>query len=160
MRVPMLAWAPGTIKPGSKVTQVIRNIDMAPTFLELAGVKPTGDMDGRSALRAVYGEPVSWEGELLYEYYWEYAFPHTPTTFALRGDRYKFIYYPGVWDIQELYDLEADPQERHNLIDAKEHQPRVKQMRERLWDLLEKSGGMSIPIRRGNYQANERKSGG
>jgi hypothetical protein len=36
----------------------------------------------------------------------------------------------------------------------------VKQMRERLWDVLEKHGGMSIPIRRGDYQANERKSGG
>jgi N-acetylglucosamine-6-sulfatase len=159
MRVPMLAWAPGTIKPGSKVAQVVRNIDVAPTMLELAGAKAPGDMDGRSVLRAILGEPVSWEGELLYEYYWEYAFPHTPTTFALRGDRYKFIYYPGVWDVQELYDLEADPGERTNLIDAKEHQPRVKEMRERLWDLLEKSGGMSIPIRRGNYQANERKGG-
>ena len=160
IRVPMLAWAPGMIAPGSKVTQVVRNIDIAPTMLELAGAPAMEEIDGRSVLRALRGEPVSWEGELLYEYYWEYAFPHTPTTFALRGDRYKFIYYPGVWDIQELYDLEADPPERNNLIEASEHQQRVKQMRERLWDVLEKHGGMSIPIRRGDYQANERKGGG
>ena len=160
MRVPMLAWAPGWIAPGSKVTQVVRNIDLAPTFLALAGAKGPDNVDGRSIVPALRGEPVSWEGELLYEYYWEYAFPHTPTTFALRGDRYKFIYYPGVWDIQEFYDLQTDPKERHNLIDVPEHQQRIKQMRERLWDLLEKSGGMSIPIRRGNFQANERKSGG
>ena len=93
------------------------------------------------------------------DYYWEYAFPHTPTTLALRGDRYKFIYYPGVWDLQELYDLQTDPKERNNLIDAPEHQERVIQMRRRLWDLLEASGGMSIPLKRGSFQANQRKGG-
>ena len=160
IRVPMLAWAPGMIAPGSKVTQVVRNIDVAPTILELAGARAPADMDGRSVLRALRGDPVSWEGELLYEYYWEYAFPHTPTTFALRGDRYKFIYYPGVWDIQEFYDLETDPKERHNLIGVPEHQQRINGMRQRLWDLLEKGGGMSVPLRRGDFQANERTSGG
>ena len=59
------------------------------------------------------GEPESRsEGDFLYEYYWEYAFPHTPTTFALRGDRYKYIFYHGVWDLNEFYDLQTDPRER------------------------------------------------
>ena len=82
-----------------------------------------------------------------------------PTTLALRGNRYKFIYYPGVWDVQELYDLEADPKERRNLIDVPEHQERIARMRKRLWDLLEASGGMSVPIKRGGFQANQRKGG-
>ena len=159
MRVPMLAYAPGYIAPGSTVTPVVRNIDIAPTLLDLAGARATGPMDGRSVLPALRGEPVSWEGEMVYEYYWEYAFPHTPTTLALRGDRYKFIYYPGVWDLQELYDLETDPKERRNLIDAPEQQERIGEMRRRLWDLLEPAGGMSIPIRRGSFQANQRKGG-
>jgi arylsulfatase A-like enzyme len=157
MRVPMLVSAPGLVKPGATITQVVRNIDVAPTLLDLAGVQTSGDMDGRSILPLLRGESVAWEGELLYEYYWEYAFPHTPTTLAVRGDRYKFIYYPGVWDLQELYDLEADPDERHNLIDAPEHQARIRQMRERLWDLLEQANGMRIPLRRGNFQAGERR---
>jgi N-acetylglucosamine-6-sulfatase len=156
IRVPLLAYAPGMIAPGSKVTQMVRNIDLAPTFLELGGVAAAGPMDGRSILPALSGGGVA-GGELLYEYYWEYAFPHTPTTLGLRGDRYKLLYYPGVWDLQELYDLEVDPRERHNLIDAPEHQARVRQMRQRLWDLLEASGGMSVPLRRGDWQANERK---
>ena len=50
-----------------------------------------------------------------YEYYWEYNFPQTPSIFALRGQRYKFIQYHGIWDIDELYDLQQDPLERHNL---------------------------------------------
>ncbi len=75
------------------------------------------------------------------------------------SDRYKFIYYPGVWDVQELYDLQADPKERVNLIDEPEHQKRAEQMRRRLWDLLEESGGMTVPLRRGSFQANQRKGG-
>ena len=59
--------------------------------------------------------------------------------------------------MQELYDLQADPKERHNLIDTPEHEERIVQMRKRLWDLLEATGGMRIPLRRGSFQANERK---
>ena len=157
MRVPMLAYAPGLIPAGSTVSQVVRNIDVAPTLLELAGVQTPGNMDGRSVLAALRGEQVSWEGELVYEYYWEYAFPHTPTTLAIRGDRYKFIYYPGVWDIQELYDLETDPQEQRNLIDVPEQAARAREMRERLWDQLTAANAMSVPLRRGSFKADERR---
>jgi hypothetical protein len=99
------------------------------------------------------GEPMRSPGELLYEYYWEYAFPHTPTTFALRGDRYKYIYYDGIWDTSELYDVVADPDERHNLIDVPGLRDTVRVMRNRLFDRLEATGGMQIPERRGDWQA-------
>jgi N-acetylglucosamine-6-sulfatase len=158
MRIPMLAYAPGFIDAGTRITTLVRNIDVAPTILELAGVRSGHEMDGRSFLPALRSEQLpEEEGEFLYEYYWEYAFPHTPTTFALRGDRYKYIYYHGVWDLQELYDLEVDPQERHNLIAVPEHRDRVERMRNRLFDRLEAAGAMRVPMRRGNWQAAERK---
>jgi len=157
MRAPMLAWAPGLIPRGSAVQTVVRNIDVAPTLLDVAGLPASARMDGRSVLPALRGEPQAGDGEVLYEYYWEYAFPHTPTTLALRTDRYKFIYYPGVWDRQELYDLERDPRETRNLVDEPAHRERVSQMRQRLWTLLEQSGGMQVPLRRGTWQAGERK---
>jgi len=156
MRVPMLAWSPGWVAPGSKITPLIRNIDVAPTILALAGVQSGHDMDGRSFLPALQGQPISEDSEFLYEYFWEYAFPHTPTTFALRGDRYKYIYYHGVWDLQELYDLQTDPQELFNLINVPEHRARVDEMRSRLFDRLEAADAMQIPLRRGNWQAAER----
>jgi N-acetylglucosamine-6-sulfatase len=96
--------------------------------------------------------------ELLYEYYWEYAFPHTPTVFALRGDRYKYIYYHGIWDIDELYDLRTDSLEQHNLVKVPEYQERIRAMRGRLFDQLQETGGMQIPLRRGDWQAAERKT--
>jgi N-acetylglucosamine-6-sulfatase len=156
MRVPMLAYAPGWISPGSRVETVVRNIDVAPTILALAGVRAEHDMDGRSALPALRGETVETEDDFLYEYYWEYAFPHTPTTFALRGQRYKFIFYHGIWDLNEFYDLQTDPHEQHNLISVPAYASQIEQMRNRLFDRLESSGGMQIPVRRGNRQAAER----
>lgn len=158
IRVPMLAYAPGFITPGSAPATLIRNIDIAPTILELAGVRSGHPMDGQSFLPVLRGERISAEAELLYEYYWEHSFPHTPTVFALRGNRYKYIFYHGVWDLQELYDLETDPQERHNLIQVPALQDEIKAMRTRLFDRLEASGGMLIPLKRASeWQAAERK---
>ena len=158
IRVPMLAWAPGWITPGSTVPGMVRNIDIAPTFLELAGARPTTTMDGRSMLPLLRGDSATWRTELLYEYYWEYAFPHTPTVFALRDERYKFIFYHGIWDTNELFDLETDPDERHNLIGVPAYQERVREMRDRMWDRLESTDGMRIPLKRtGPWQAGERR---
>ncbi len=44
------------------------------------------------------GEQTPWREELLYEYYWERNFPQTPTVHALRGDRYKYMHFYGVWE--------------------------------------------------------------
>jgi N-acetylglucosamine-6-sulfatase len=157
MRVPMLVYAPGMVAPGTTIETMVRNIDIAPTLLEMAGARSRHQIDGRSVLGAIRGESVASPGEMLYEYYWEYAFPHTPTTFALRGDRYKYIFYHGVWDINELYDLKTDPSERFNLINMPAMQDTVNAMRDRLFTRLESTGGMQIPVRRGTWQAAERK---
>jgi N-acetylglucosamine-6-sulfatase len=61
-----------------------------------------------------------------------------------------------VWDLQELYDLQTDPNERFNLIRVPEHRERVEEMRTRLFDRLEAADAMQIPLRRGNWQAAER----
>lgn len=159
IRVPMLAWAPGWIEPGTQIDALIRNIDIAPTILELTGARTTIDMDGESFLDILAGESEGKEREFLYEYYWEAAFPHTPTTFALRGDRFKYIFYHGVWDLNELYDLQADPLEKHNLIEIPEFLPVVNEMRNRLFDRLEQEDAMIIPFRRFNWQADEKLIG-
>jgi len=101
-----------------------------------------------TSLVSFEGESTEWRDAVFYEYYWEAAFPQTPTTFGVRTDRYKFIHYHGIWDIDELYDLQNDPDERDNLIDRPEHQGLVKKLRARLYDWLEKTDGMQIPLRR------------
>jgi hypothetical protein len=115
-------------------------------------------MDGRSVVTALTGGDLPGAGEFLYEYYWEYAFPHTPTTLALRGDRFKYILYHGVWDKNELYDLVVDPEERVNLIDVPAYRDTVRTMHDRLWTRLRDTDGLRIPLRRGDWQASERRA--
>ena len=118
IRVPMLAYAPGLIPPGTKVSEMVQNIDVAATVLEACGVPVPREaaMDGRSFLPLLQGKTVPWRDHILYEYHWEWNFPATPTTFAIRTDRYKYVFYHGMWDDNGFYDLETDPIERHNLI--------------------------------------------
>ncbi len=54
-------------------------------------------------------EAAGWRDTFLYEYFWERAFPQTPTVVGVRGDRYKLMGFHGVWDRYELSDLETDP---------------------------------------------------
>ncbi|MBN2325593.1 MAG: sulfatase [Candidatus Omnitrophica bacterium] len=150
IRVPMLAYAPGWIEPGSTIAPMVQNIDIAPTLLEAAGAGAGAavNMDGRSFLPLLRGESIPWRDHILYEYYWEWNFPATPTVFAIRGERYKYIYYHGVWDHDGFYDLKTDPHERHNLIHVPAYGERIESMKSQLFDELEASGGMNIPVRR------------
>jgi N-acetylglucosamine-6-sulfatase len=151
MRVPMLAWAPGYIEEDTRVEKMVQNIDVAPTMLSLADTPfPEGHVvDGRSFLPLLSGDGVDdWREAVLYEYYWEWNFPQTPTQFAWRTDRYKYIYYYGVWDEGGFYDLQEDPMEQYNLIDRSAYQDEIDRMRTALFDRLDATGGMQIPLRR------------
>jgi N-acetylglucosamine-6-sulfatase len=67
---------------------------------------------------------------------------------ALRGQRYKYIHYHGIWDTDELYDLQADPVESKNLIASERHRDVIRDMNKRLFDLLSETQGMYIPLYR------------
>ena len=119
MRVPLLMYVPGLDEPGRVVEEIAANIDIAPTLLDIAGIdEMPAQFEGASLWPLARGEtPDDWRSDLLYEYYWEFNYPMTPTTFALRTERFKLIQYHGVWDLEELYDLANDPREMNNLID-------------------------------------------
>ena len=149
IRIPMLAMAPGLIEPGSKIDAMMLNMDLAPTLLEAANINIQKSMklDGQSALPWLRGETIPWRDHILYEYHWEWKFPATPTTLAIRGDRYKYIYYHGVWDRNGFYDLETDPNERVNLIKIPAYQEQILSMRSQLFQELDASGGLVLPVR-------------
>ena len=84
----------------------------------------------------------------MYEYYWERNFPQTPTVHAVRDAQYKYIRYQGLWDIDELYDLQADPLEARNLIFSPAHEAIARRLNGQLFDILEATGGMAIPMAR------------
>ena len=162
MRVPLLARCPELFSGGRTVKEVVAGLDIMPTVLATAGAPVPKGLDGMNWLPLLQSsptgnKPVQWRQELLYEYYWERNFPQTPTIHALRGDRFKFIRYQGIWDTDELYDLQEDPLESRNLIADPRHSATVKEMRERLFDVLEENGGMNIPLQRDRgVQSNRR----
>jgi N-acetylglucosamine-6-sulfatase len=148
MKVPLLVYAPGIIEGGKAIEQIIQNIDIAPTILDMAGIKKPVQMQGESFYPLLKGQNIAWRNKAFYEYYWEYAFPQTPTTFGIREGDYKFIFYPGIWDINEFFDLKNDPQEKKNLIRSTAYQSIIKKMRDEMYDWLEQTGGMQIPLKR------------
>lgn len=144
MRVPFLAYGPGVIAEGTVVESLAANLDIAPTVLDLAGIETMPEQfEGISLMPALAGNEVD-RDEFLYEYYWEYDFPHTPTTFAIRTPDYKLIQYHGVWDTEELYDMVNDPREMRNLIDSPELEDVKASLRHRLFQLLENDEGEHV----------------
>ena len=147
IRVPLLAYAPGRFPAGAVVDEMVANIDIAPSLLALAGVTPSSPVHGADFGPLARGENVQdWRSELYYEYFWNWVFPQTPTTFALRTDDFKLIQYHGIWDTDELYDLRSDPGEMRNLIGDPGHKAVVRQLRQRLYSLnLETGGQPQVP---------------
>lgn len=147
-RVPMLVYAPGMVEPETEIRPMIENIDVAPTILDVAGMETPENMDGDSFAPMLEGESMEWKDHIFYEYFWERPFPQTPTTYAVRNDSMKYIRYHGVWDINELYHIKDDPEEANNLIRDDEYQEVAEELNAALFDWLEETDGMNIPLQR------------
>jgi N-acetylglucosamine-6-sulfatase len=146
MRVPMLAQCPALIKQGTVLDQMIANLDVGPTVMEVMGLQTPPHMDGNSFLPLLKGENIPWRDRFLYVYYWEKNFPQTPTTFALRTPKAKYITYYGLWDSDEYYDLATDPEESKNLINDPSRLAEVRRMENELYQMMGELGGMEIPL--------------
>jgi N-acetylglucosamine-6-sulfatase len=148
IRVPMLMQCPNLFKGGTVVDQVVANIDIAPTVMAAMGLQKPPHMNGADFLPLAQGQTIPWRDYFLYVYYWEKNYPQSPTVFALRGDRYKYVTYYGLWDADELYDLQADPNEMHNLRFDPAYGQTVTDMETRLYDMMDELGGAEIPLNR------------
>ncbi|MGI4833099.1 MAG: sulfatase family protein [Janthinobacterium lividum] len=148
VKVPLLAYCPALFAGGQTITNLVQNTDIAPTVLAAAGLQPPAYMPGRSLLPLLRDQNVAWRDKIFYEYYWEYDFPMTPTVFGVRTDQYKYIRYQGIWDTNELYDIQKDPNETTNLISKPEYAELTQKMANYLYDWLEQTGGMAIPLKR------------
>ena len=115
LKVPLLARGPG-IKSGNVPTQFVSNIDLAPTFLELAGLSVPSSMQGRSFAPLLRGEsPADWRNSIYYRYYHDPGHHNTVAHYGVRTLTHKLIHY---WkqDVYEMYDIVNDPTEQHNLL--------------------------------------------
>jgi arylsulfatase A-like enzyme len=119
LRVPLLAKGPG-IKAGITPSEFVANIDLAPTFLDLAGLPIPESMQGRSLAPLLRGEsPDDWRKSIYYRYYHSPGHHNTAAHYGVRTATHKLIYY---WkkDAYELFDLTKDPLEQHNMLFSEE----------------------------------------
>ncbi len=115
LKVPLLVNGPG-IKAGAVPTQFVSNIDLAPTFLDLAGLPIPAFMQGRSLAPILRGEsPEGWPTSVYYRYYHDPGHHNTAAHYGVRTATHKLIYY---WkkDAWEMFDLTNDPTEQKNLL--------------------------------------------
>jgi N-acetylglucosamine-6-sulfatase len=146
IRVPFIVHYPRGVKAGTKLDQMVLNIDLAPTMLEHAGIQPPSHMHGRSFKPALEGKDPTGRDHWLYEYYWDKPYPFDPTQYGIRTKRYKYIRYPdvgstdpdypmkGALPYDELYDLQTDPLEMRNLA----NEPSAKNILEEMQGLLKR----------------------
>ena len=138
-RTPLLIMYPKMIKAGSVCNELVQNIDYAPTYLALAGVKSPVKMDGRSLIPLFSGEkPENWRESLYYHYYDYPAIHMVRRHDGVSDGRYKLIHFYGKGEVKdagadaeyfELYDLQNDPHEMKNVVNVpsyKEHVERLK----------------------------------
>ena len=135
IRIPFLMRYPRLARPGSVVDGMVLNIDLAPTFLDLAGVTTPSAVQGRSLAPLLSGKVSRIRESFLYEYFREESFADTPSMEGIRTEEWKYVRYPGSQEIDELYNLKTDPQEMRNLARdsaAASHREALKKALQRL----------------------------
>ncbi len=139
IRIPLVMRYPKLIKPGTLIDEMVLNIDLCPTFLDLAGEKAPEGVQGRSWKPLLTGRAKGWRDDWLYEYFLETPYV-TPTIKGVRTARWKYVTYPDNPDYPaELYDLKNDPQELKNLAADPAQAKVVDEMKKRLARLEEET---------------------
>lgn len=139
VHVPLIMRWAGQIPAGTRRSELVEWVDLSATLLDVAGLPPAPQGQGRSLLPLARGETVTdWRDWALCEYR-NSGHPYDPPVYTtmLRHDRYKLVVHHGHPATQrkrdgELYDLVADPQEITNLW----HQPEYTQIRMELYEML------------------------
>ena len=134
IRIPLLVRYPPRVPAGATPGELVLSIDLAPTLLTLAGLTPAAAIQGRSLLPVFERSGGDWRSSFLIEYFSDTVFPRIRNMgyAAVRTDRHKLIEYRELKGMDELYDLEADPFEEHNLFGRAEAAPTLARMRSEL----------------------------
>jgi N-acetylglucosamine-6-sulfatase len=139
IRIPLIVRFPRLVKAGITPSEMALSIDLAPTLLEVAGLSPGAAVQGRSLVPVLAQQSPAWRSSFLVEYFSDTVFPRIRTMgySAVRTTRHKYIQFRELKDMDELYDLEADPYETANIIRTPEAREVLPQMRSELQRLLD-----------------------
>jgi arylsulfatase A-like enzyme len=132
LRMPFLVRWPGVIKPQTRSDAMALNVDFAPTLLDAAGMPVPAEMQGRSLVPVFGGRtPPDWRTSMYYRYYHDPGHHNTRAHYGVRTRTHKLIYY---WkkDQWELFDLQNDPSELHNLYGLPGHEAMTSELKAEL----------------------------
>jgi len=136
-RIPLILSGPG-IPAGRRVEQIVSLIDLAPT---LVGLTAGGQFPcyGRSLRPLLDSEEPDWNSEAFAEFHGQRFFY---TQRVLWRDNYKYVF--NGFDVDELYDLAADPYELHNLALDLAHQSLLEGMAARMWEIVRETDDFNM----------------
>jgi N-acetylglucosamine-6-sulfatase len=136
IRIPLLVRFPPIVKAGTTPAQIGLSLDLAPTLIELAGASPAAGVQshGRSLVPIFRDSARDWRSSFLIEYFSDTVFPRIRNMgyAAVRTTSHKYIEYQELEGMNELYDLQTDPYERRNLIDAPDARSVLERMQSEL----------------------------
>ncbi|RSL40696.1 hypothetical protein CEP53_013207 [Fusarium sp. AF-6] len=164
-QMPFMARFPRIIEKSSVCKDIICNVDFAPTFLELAGIRIPSYMQGVSFKPLLQSQtPEDWQ-QVAYHRYWMHrdiiheAYAH----YGVRDQRYKLIYWynedlgmegarPGGEEKEwELFDCDEDPLELFNCYNDPKYQSVVQKMTKMLEAKMLEIGDEPIHTRLGDF---------
>ncbi|NOZ21890.1 MAG: sulfatase-like hydrolase/transferase [Planctomycetes bacterium] len=139
LRIPMIWRWPKGMAGGGATSGLFSQADIAPTVLDMLGLDPWPEVEGRSQAPALRGEARSVRDAVLIEYY--HGRPRPEDDMRLKTivtDRWKLTHYVGE-TFGELYDLANDPGEFVNLFDNPDYRQTRADLTEQLVDLISDS---------------------
>lgn len=116
-RVPLMISAPGVSKNGAKCDRTVELLSLYPTLIELCGLPPKRDLDGRSIATLVTNPAAKWENPAITSY--------GADEISVRTERWRYSKFP---DGEELYDHSKDPNEWTNLAAKPEYESLKQQL--------------------------------
>jgi arylsulfatase A-like enzyme len=131
IRVPLVVCDPRAPRANRGLVRrdMVLNIDLGPTLMDLAGIAVPPQAQGRS-LRPLLGRRrPAWRSEIFCEELWDH--PDIPRSECVRTERWKYIQYPAHPEYVELFDLAGDPDEKRNLAGDPDHDRVLAELRER-----------------------------
>lgn len=153
LQMPFVIRYPKEIRGGTRIDDIILNIDFAALFADYAGIEKPSFIQGESFRNNLKGNtPSNWRKQMYYRYWLHH--PERPGHFGIRNERYKLAFFYGqalgmngaskvtsepAW---EFYDLNEDPKEVYNAINDKKYVSIISKMKKELLAERKKYGDL------------------
>jgi arylsulfatase A-like enzyme len=140
LRIPFIVYDPRANVRGVVSDEMVLNIDVAPTLLDLAGVRVPETMDGRSMKPLINGKITTWREHFFFEHFVSPTAPiYIPRNDGVRTKTTKYARWIDLDPVvEEFYDLAKDPMESNNVIDDPAYTQQVEESRNLFKDWREK----------------------